>query len=111
MFSRMKKCFFSNSLMLNKCEFANWKVIFLSVCSLAIVAVLLQAVALAWRDSVRRPQSMSKLKQLAFALNCYHDVYKSFPPAYVADKNGKPLYSWRVLILPNIGENELYQRF
>jgi Protein of unknown function (DUF1559) len=29
----------------------------------------------------------------------------------VLDKNGKPLHSWRVLILPYIGEGELYKQF
>ena len=37
-------------------------------------------------------------KQLGLALLAYERAYGSFPPAYVADANGKPLYSWRVLI-------------
>ena len=30
----------------------------------------------------------------------YHETYGCFPPAYVADRDGRPLHSWRVLILP-----------
>ena len=33
------------------------------------------------------------------------------PPAYVADKHGKPLYSWRVLLLPYLGHQDLYEQF
>ena len=36
---------------------------------------------------------------------------KDFPPAYTADKDGKPLLSWRVLILPYLGAGELYKQF
>lgn len=37
------------------------------------------------------------------------DVYyatKKLPPAYTSDKNGKPLHSWRVLILPHLHDPE-----
>jgi hypothetical protein len=32
----------------------------------------------------------------------YHDIYGSFPPPFVADANGRPAHSWRVLILPQL---------
>jgi hypothetical protein len=41
----------------------------------------------------------------------YHEAYGSFPPAYVADRNGKPMHSWRVLILPFLEQKELYNRY
>lgn len=33
------------------------------------------------------------------------------PPAYIADKNGKPMHSWRILILPYIDQVELYNAY
>jgi hypothetical protein len=33
------------------------------------------------------------------------------PPPAVPGKDGKPLLSWRVLILPDIGQRELYEQF
>jgi hypothetical protein len=48
------------------------------------------------------------LMQIAMAVNTYHHVYHSFPPAYTVDRDGKPLHSWRVLLLPFIGETDLY---
>ncbi len=41
----------------------------------------------------------------------YRSAYKHYPPAYVADENGKPMHSWRVLILPFIEQRELFRRY
>jgi hypothetical protein len=64
-------------------------------------------------DTLHRaiPHCKNNLKQIALALHVYHDAWGSFPPAYVADANGKPMHSWRVLILPYIDEKGLYERY
>lgn len=41
----------------------------------------------------------------------YHDTYGSFPPAYLADENGVPIHSWRVLLLPFLDGSELYGQY
>jgi Protein of unknown function (DUF1559) len=41
----------------------------------------------------------------------YHGDHGKLPPAVVYGKNGQPLYSWRVLLLPYLEEGELYQAF
>ncbi len=51
------------------------------------------------------------LKQLALAMHNYHDVNKHFPPAAIRDAQGRPLLSWRVMLLPYLDQNELYQQF
>ena len=51
------------------------------------------------------------LKLIGLALHNYHDDYGSFPPAYVADENGKPMHSWRVLLLPYLDERELSEQY
>jgi hypothetical protein len=51
------------------------------------------------------------LKQLAIAMHNYHDTHKAFPPAAIYSKDGKPLLSWRVAILPYIEQEELYKQF
>lgn len=53
----------------------------------------------------------AQLKQIVKALHAYHDEYETFPPAFVADAEGKPMHSWRVLILPQLGEQELYDEY
>jgi len=41
----------------------------------------------------------------------YHDEHGHFPPAAICDAEGNPLLSWRVAILPYMGERELYSQF
>jgi hypothetical protein len=73
-------------------------------------ALLLPAVQQA-REAARRTQCLNNLKQIGLALQNYHDVYSTFPPAYMADAAGKPMHSWRVLILPFLGEEQLYSEY
>ncbi len=35
----------------------------------------------------------------------------AFPTAAILDKNGKPLLSWRVALLPYIEQDALYRQF
>jgi hypothetical protein len=57
--------------------------------------------------------SQSPLNQLMIALLNYEDQYHTLPPAYIADANGKPMHSWRVLILPLVDHDQptLYDEY
>lgn len=61
--------------------------------------------------AARRMQCGNNLKQIAIALLCYEQQYGSFPPAYLADDQGRPMHSWRVLILPFLEQQELYAQY
>jgi len=63
------------------------------------------------REASRRMQCTNNLRQIGIALHDYHDTYGSFPPAYVADENGQPKHSWRVLLLPFLEESPLYEAY
>lgn len=55
---------------------------------------------------------MNNLKQIALAMQDYAEAHDGrLPPAVVRDARGKPLYSWRVLILPYLEHKQLYQQF
>ena len=56
-------------------------------------------------------RSLNSTKQIALALNSYYDANGHLPPATVCDKEGRPLYSWRVVILPFLEEDYLYREF
>lgn len=58
-----------------------------------------------------RSQCLNNLKQIGLGLQIYADVNGCFPPAYVADAEGRPTHSWRVLILPYIEQKPLYKRY
>lgn len=54
---------------------------------------------------------MNNLRNIGLALRAYHVAHGSFPPAYIADENGEPLLSWRVLLLPYLDSAALYRKF
>src|SRR5579863_9248252 len=81
---------------------------------IAIIAILVSLLIPATqqaREAARRSQCKNNLKQIGLALHNYHDAFGSFPPAFVADANGKPMHSWRVLILPYLDQLPLYKEY
>jgi hypothetical protein len=77
-----------------------------------LVAIFLFQVSKdSWTAASRRTFSKAQLKAIGVALHAYHDEFKSFPPAYTVDEHGQQLHSWRVLLLPYLGEQELYDEF
>jgi prepilin-type processing-associated H-X9-DG protein len=59
-------------------------------------------------EAGRRAQCRNNLKQIGLALLNYHDTYGAFPPAFTVDAEGKPLHSWRTLILPFLDHTPEY---
>ena len=53
----------------------------------------------------------ANLTRIAVAMEEYRAEHGTYPPAYVADKDGKPMHSWRVLLLPYLGEHSLYAMY
>ena len=51
------------------------------------------------------------LRMIKVALDDYQNKNGSFPPAYIADSSGKPMVSWRTLLLPFLDENALYAQY
>ena len=56
-------------------------------------------------------QRYSRLHTLAQGLAQYREEKKEYPAAAIRDDQGRPLLSWRVQLLPQIGEKELYEQF
>lgn len=82
--------------------------------SLLWLAIALSVAYYMVRDARQKAQvsvSRAKLKQFGLALHSYHDKYDCFPPAYVLGPDGKPWHSWRVLLLPFLDEQKLYDRY
>jgi hypothetical protein len=64
-----------------------------------------------WQRSERRHACSNNLRNIALALQQYHETFGSFPPAYVADASGRPMHSWRVLLLPFLDQGTLYKSY
>ena len=61
-------------------------------------------------ERARRYQCRNNLKQIGWALHNYRDAYGSFPPLYTVDDEGRPLHSWRTLLLPYLDQKQLYEQ-
>lgn len=78
----------------------------LALLFLAALAVL-QAIK-AIHSTERYMKCLYNMKCIALAIHNFTDVNGASPPAYTVDENGEPLHSWRVALLPYIGESKLY---
>ncbi|TWU08673.1 hypothetical protein CA54_39090 [Symmachiella macrocystis] len=77
---------------------------------LGIIAILLALIlpVLNCGDG-RSVQCINRIKNIGLALHNYANEYGAFPPAYTVDADGKPLHSWRTLMLPYLDYRELYE--
>jgi len=111
-------CFGFAIAMLMAIAYVPWRLGLCRFWESAVVAAALAVILMAFLPTVRFSQAAAKhsmccghFKQLSLALHNYHDTYGSFPPAYIADAQGTPMHSWRVLILPFIEESKLYEQY
>ena len=61
--------------------------------------------------AARQQGSLNNLKQIGLAMHNYADAHRAFPAAANVDQQGKALLSWRVHVLPYLGQAQLYQQF
>jgi hypothetical protein len=62
-------------------------------------------------ERFQHEQTLKNLRTLGIAMHNYHNDYGPLPQPAIYGKDGKPLLSWRVLLLPYLEEKELYDRF
>jgi hypothetical protein len=63
------------------------------------------------RNGAGYVHSQENLKNVGLALHDYDEHFGRLPAAVVRDKGGRPLYSWRVVLLPFLEEERLYKQF
>jgi hypothetical protein len=73
-----------------------------------IVALFIPPMPFA-REAARRSCCNNYVKQIGLGMQNYAERYGCFPPAYTADSSGRPLHSWRVLLLPFVECERLYR--
>jgi hypothetical protein len=83
-----------------------------SLLVLTAVVAILGVLGVRWfraaqqEQEIRRSRPCSRqVKNILFAFHFYHEEHGHSPPAYIADANGNPMHSWRVLILPYMGDD------
>ena len=80
------------------------------LCGGAVTAIVLPGIARV-RESSRRVNDMVSGRELVVGIMNQESANRRFPPAYKADPKGKPLLSWRVMILPWIEQDSLFKQF
>jgi prepilin-type processing-associated H-X9-DG protein len=87
------------------------------VAATLVVSALVLAhgvVAPAAARAVRKIESSNNLKVLGLAMHYYHDRHKRLPSAVLRDRGlgdrAQP-YSWRVALLPILGEDKLFSQY
>jgi serine/threonine protein kinase len=63
------------------------------------------------RTVAKRAESVNNLKQLGLAVHNYDSVYAHLPQFAIFGKDGTPLLSWRVTLLPYLNHMLLYKKF
>jgi type II secretory pathway pseudopilin PulG len=98
------------ALMLAKPRQAVW--MWLGVVAFVVIALLLLAPAVATaRNAAMRNMCLNNLKAIMLALENYRMLHGAYPPAYIAGADGRPMHSWRVLILPYMEHGDLYEEY
>ena len=72
-----------------------------------MLALLVGAVDNA-REAANNCVCQGRMYQLGHAIQIYVDLNSTLPPVYTTDSNGKPLHSWRTLLLPIVEEQLLF---
>jgi len=63
------------------------------------------------KDQAQTASDAHNLRLIARAMLKYENDKGRYPSAAICNKEGKPLLSWRVAILPYLGQKKLYGRF
>jgi prepilin-type processing-associated H-X9-DG protein len=63
------------------------------------------------RTSAYKTRSANNLKQLSLAMHNYANSRRTLPGHALYGKDEKPLLSWRVALLPYLGQMPLYRKF
>lgn len=74
-------------------------------------AATIASIAAADDQAKRNSQTKMSLKAIAVAMHMHHDAFRTFPPAASRAKDGRPLLSWRVRLLPFLDQQALYNDF
>ncbi len=60
------------------------------------------------RESILRSECRDSIRKLTTAIHDYESKHGHIPPPHSIAADGTPLHSWRVLLLPFLGEKALY---
>lgn len=72
---------------------------------------LTELLAKSLSDNTGDTLNASQLRNMLTAMHNFHGDFNRLPTQAICDKDGKPLLSWRVAMLPYLGQDHLYKQF
>jgi hypothetical protein len=96
---------------LTRVRFSVWHLMIVVPCCAASMYLSLKLVIMPMRVAAMDRGCKANLRAIGLALQSYHASYGCYPPAYTTDVSGRPMHSWRALILPYAGEDALFQNY
>lgn len=76
-----------------------------------LLLLLLIPAMMSVQDAKQQMLRGAMIRKVAIAFHQYHNDYHQLPALSIRSKNGLPLLSWRVTLLPFLGYDELYRQF
>ncbi|ADG66861.1 protein of unknown function DUF1559 [Planctopirus limnophila DSM 3776] len=67
---------------------------------LSVLTALLLPAVMAARETARRMECTSHLRQIGLGLHQYHETHSCLPSAWLTDSQGKTAYGWAAALLP-----------
>jgi hypothetical protein len=83
----------------------------LTICILGAAVTIAEAGQPKEDGAAERALSRDNLHRIGRAMHAFHDIYNHLPTPAIYGKDGQPILSWRVAILPFLGEEKLYAEF
>lgn len=87
------------------------RTLFLLVAVCALVVALPLWALRASRNAAAESACAGNLSAIGVGLLSYQDMYGALPPAYIAGEDGRRMHSWRILILPFVGFDDVYRAY
>ena len=90
-----------------------WVIIACALCAVVVIATWRLFVKMRTEALVAARSSISSnnMRQIGIAFNVHEQHFRRYPARAILSKDGKPLLSWRVQLLPYIDEKALYAQF
>jgi len=63
------------------------------------------------RETARQFECRSRIRNIASAMLAYEQDHGTLPPQSLPGPNGQPWHSWRVLLLPYLDQQELFDQY
>jgi len=63
------------------------------------------------KEAYLRQECAMNMKRIILAMYLYEREHGTLPPTFTIDENGKPLHSWRTLLLPYFGDETLAELY